>query len=144
VSAHPSIPAVSSLRAPRSRDITAIACAFSAGVHAGLVPEHLHEAPRLGVAFAGASALLVVFGVALLRLPRSLWPPAGAALLLAALIAGYALSRTSGIAPLGAEREPIDALGVATKVVEAVGLAAAIACLLAQRADRSRPRAGRT
>jgi hypothetical protein len=41
--------------------------------------------------------------------------------------------------PLGAEREPIDALGVATKAVEAVGLAAAIACLLAQRADRSRP-----
>jgi hypothetical protein len=136
--AHSSRPVAPSLRILRSRDITAVACAFSAGVHASLVPEHLHEAPRLGVAFAGASAVLIVLAVALLRWPRSLWPPAGAALLLAALIAGYALSRTSGIAPLGAEREPIDALGVATKVVEVVGLAAAMSCFRARTPRRLR------
>jgi hypothetical protein len=44
----------------RTRDIAVLACAISAGVHAGLVPSHLHESGRLAGAFAVAAALTAV------------------------------------------------------------------------------------
>jgi hypothetical protein len=48
------------------------ACAISAGAHAGLVPDHLREAPQLGVAFVVAAGLLVAADTALAIRPGSL------------------------------------------------------------------------
>jgi hypothetical protein len=73
------------------------ACAISAGAHDGLVPEHLREAPQLGVAFVVAAGLLVAADTALAIRPGSLRATRGAALLLAGLIGFYAASRITGI-----------------------------------------------
>ena len=102
------------------------ACAISAGAHAALVPEHLREAPQLGVAFVVAVGLLVAAAVALAIRPDSLRAARGAALLLAGLIAFYAASRSTGIPLLEPHAESLDAVGVTTKLVEGVGLVFAL------------------
>jgi hypothetical protein len=101
-------------------------CAASAGVHAGLVPEHLREEPRLGVAFIVAVALLLATGAVLVIRPAGRQVARAAALLFAGLIAAYAVSRTTGIPLLAADREAVDTVGVITNLVEALGLAAAL------------------
>ena len=102
------------------------ACAISAGAHAGLVPEHLREAPQLGVAFVVSVGLLGAAAVALAIRPECLRAAQGAAVLLAGLIALYAASRSTGIPLLEPHAEPLDAVGVTTKLVEAVGLVFAL------------------
>jgi hypothetical protein len=106
-----------------ARNVAVIACAISAGVHAGLVPEHIAEDPKLGVAFALASVLLVALAVALARSSRAAVP---AAVLLAVLIVSYGASRTVGLPLVREHTEPLDALGVIAKAIEAVGLIAAL------------------
>jgi hypothetical protein len=57
------------IRARRNRAAaTAVvfACAASAGIRAGIVAEHLREAPRLGIAF------IIAMGIELLGLPCAL------------------------------------------------------------------------
>ena len=49
-----------------------------------------------------------------------------AALLLAGLMVAYIASRTTGIPLLESEREAVDGVGIATNVVEAIGLAFAL------------------
>lgn len=108
------------------RDAAVLACALSAGVHAGLVPEHAHESAALAASFAAAAILAALVAVALRRSPGSAWPPLAACALFAGLIAAFALSRAAGL-PLGeGEREPLEALGVATNVIEIAGLIAAV------------------
>ena len=102
------------------------ACAISAGAHAGLVPEHLREAPQLGVAFVVSVGLLGAAAVALAIRPECLRAAQGAAVLLAGLIALYAASRSTGLPLLEPHAEPLDAVGVTTKLVEAVGLVFAL------------------
>ena len=102
--------------------IVVAACAVSAGAHAGLVPDHVREAPEVGVALVVAVALLLAAAIALAIRPDSLGAARGAALLLAGLIACYAASRTTGLPLLEPHVEPLDAVGVTTKLVEAVGL----------------------
>ena len=41
----------------RRTNLLALAVAFSAGIHAALVPEHLEEMPRLGELFVAAAAI---------------------------------------------------------------------------------------
>ena len=106
--------------------IVVAASAISAGAHAGLVPEHLREAPAVGVAFVVATAFLLAVAVALAIRPDSRGAACAAALLFAGLIAGYAASRTTGLPLLEPHVEPIDAVGVATKLVEAIGLVFAL------------------
>jgi hypothetical protein len=101
-------------------------CAVSAGAHAGLVPEHLREAPQVGVAFIVAAGLLLSASSALAIRADSLRAARGAALLLAGLVAFYAASRTTGIPLLEPHTEPLDVVGVTTKLVEALGLVFAL------------------
>ena len=107
---------------PPTTRIVVTACAVSAGVHAGLVPEHLREAPHIGVAFVVATGLLLATGTTLAIRPDSRRAACGAALLLAGLIASYAASRTIGIPLVEPHAEPLDAVGATTKLVEALGL----------------------
>jgi hypothetical protein len=113
------------------------ACAASAGAHAGLVPEHLHESRLLGAAFIASVVLLIAAGVALATRPDSAAVAALSAALLTALIAAYAASRTTGLPLLEPEPEPLDAVGLVTKLVELVGLACALR--LTQTAGGRRP-----
>ena len=106
--------------------IVIAACAVSAGAHAGLVPEHLREAPQIGVAFAVATGLLLAAATALAIRPGSLGAARSAALLLAGLVALYASSRTTGIPLLEPHTEQLDAVGATTKVVEGLGLVFAL------------------
>jgi hypothetical protein len=95
-------------------------------VHAGLVPEHLREAPQVGVTFVVAAGLLLAAATALVIRPGGLGVARGAALLLAGLVAFYAASRTTGIPLLEPRAEPLDAVGATTKMVEGLGLVFAL------------------
>jgi uncharacterized membrane protein len=113
-------------RARNARDIARLvvvaACAASAGVHAALVPEHLEHEPALGAAFVAAAVLTLALSAGLAIRPSSAAIASLATLVLATLIAAYALSVTTGIPGLSDGPERADAVGLATKAVEAAGL----------------------
>jgi hypothetical protein len=116
----------------------AFACAASAGIHAGLVPEHLREEPRLGVAFLLAVVLLLATAAALLLRPADRRVARAAALLLGGLVGAYALSRTTGIPLVAPDPEAVDSVGIAALAAELVG--AALALWLGQPIGRQRRR----
>ena len=80
----------------------------------------------MGVAFLVAIVLLIATGAALTVRPNDRRIAAAAAVLFAGLIVAYAISRASGIPLLAPDRETVDAVGLATKLVEATGLALAL------------------
>jgi hypothetical protein len=100
------------------RDAAVAACVTSAIVHGFLVREHASE-PLLAVPFALATAALAALAYGLTR-PAFRWAPPAAAALFAVLLVAYpVVTLASG--------EHFDALGIATKAVEAVGLGASLA-----------------
>jgi hypothetical protein len=107
------------------RDTVIVACAISAGIHAALTPDHFAEGLRAGVGFATGAALLAAVVLALTRRPDGNVALAGAASVLAGLIAGYVLAITTGLPVLHPEPEPVTGLALFTKAVEALGLLAA-------------------
>jgi hypothetical protein len=109
-----------------SRNVVLVACAASAGVHAGLVPSHLVENLWLGTAFAASAGLLLALIVSLWRAGDPRRPAAPAAAVLAALIVAYSLSRTVGLGPLEEDVERVDAIGLLTQGVQLAGLIAAL------------------
>ena len=106
--------------------VVVLACAASAGAHAGLVPAHLLEEPRLGVAFVVAVVLLLSALVAVSLRPSDRRVLAGAALVLFGLALAYLATRTIGIPVLDPEREGVDAVGVLTTSIEIAGVAFAL------------------
>lgn len=102
------------------------ACTASAGAHAGLVPAHLSGEPRLGVAFVLAVLVLVAAGAAVAARPGDRRVTAGAGLLLAGLMIAYVATRTTGIPWLDPQPEALDAVGIATNVVEGLGVLVAL------------------
>ena len=115
-----------------------VTCAVSAGIHGALAPEHFGEGTAAGVGFVAATAALAAVVVGLTLRPASVLALAGAATVLGGLLVAYALATTTGLPLFHPEPESIDALALATKVIEAIGLAAAAAALL-ERTSRSRP-----
>ena len=115
---------------PRPVALTAIvvvlAAAVSAGIHAGLVPEHLAEMPLLGVSFIVTVLALLAIAAALAIRPEAQLPASLAAFLFAGLILAYAASRTTGLPVLEPEPERVDAIGIVTVAVQLVGLLAAL------------------
>lgn len=105
------------------RDAVIVACAVSAGIHAGLVPEHFADGAGAGLGFAASALALAGLVVALTRRPLGAVPVAGSAVVLTGLLAGYALATTSGLPLLHPEPEPVETLALFTKGVEALGLA---------------------
>src|SRR5437763_5402442 len=114
-----------------NRTVLLLAGAASAGVHAGLAPEHLHEWAPLGAAFLAAATVAAAGVVALVLRPASRWPARLLGLLLGGLVVGYALTRLAALPPLDPEREPLDVLGVCTSALEAAGVVAAARLALA-------------
>jgi hypothetical protein len=107
-------------------NLVALALAVSAGVHAGLVPEHLRETPQLGVSFVLATALLLAVAAAIAIRPDDRRAVRAAQCLIAGLLAAYLASRTVGIPIFQPEVEHADALGVSTKAVEVLALLGAL------------------
>jgi hypothetical protein len=108
--------------------IVILACAISAGIHGALVQDHFHEGTGAGLGFVVATVLLALLAVLGTRTPTQSWLAAtGAAF--AGLIASYALVITTGVPVLHPEPEPIDALALFTKAVEAIGLVLATTLL---------------
>ena len=101
--------------------------ASSAGIHGGLVPAHAAEAPVLGAMFALSALLLAAIALRVDKAPGAAALVA-AALLFAVLLAAYVATRFVALAPL-THPEPIDLLGVATKLIEAGGLVLALRLL---------------
>jgi hypothetical protein len=83
-------------------------------VHLALVPDHLRQAPSLGVLFALDGAAFVILALASLRFNGARWRWPAVALLVATILAylGMVISR----------REAVDDLGVATKLIELAAL----------------------
>lgn len=100
-----------------TRAVAIGALATSAVVHVALVFEHGDELFLAG-AFAAAALAAAVAAFALTRVELAL-APVGAAVLLASLLVAYPLFS-------GASGDHVDALGLGTKTVEAIGLLAAI------------------
>src|SRR4029453_7721937 len=82
------------------------ACAFSAGTHLALAPEHLVESAALRLGCLPAAALLLALGLGAYTRPHSVRIPLLIALLSAALIAAYIASRSVGLPILHPGREP--------------------------------------
>lgn len=113
-------------------DLLIVACAISAGIHAALAPEHFAEGAGMGVAFAASAAVLAALTLGLTLQPAGLAGYATASIVLAGLLTAYVLTVANGLPLLHPQPERVDSLALATKAVEAVGLAAA--CRLAWRA----------
>ena len=115
---------------PRPVALSAIlvvfAAAVSAGIHAGLVPEHLGEMPLLGVSFILAVLVLLAIGAAVAVRPEAQLPASLAAFLFAGLILAYVASRTTGLPVLEPEPERVDAIGIVTVAVQLIGAFAAL------------------
>lgn len=94
------------------RDLAIVAAAVSAGIHAALAPAH-------GMPFVAAAVLLAAAAVWLTLRPSSTLAAVGAACVFGGLLGAYA-------AAVGVGGEPLDALALATKAIEAAGLVAAI------------------
>ncbi len=99
-----------------------VAGSISAGVQAGLAPEHLREWPPLGAAFIAAALVAFTAVTALAVHPAGVWASRGLGLILAGLIVAYASTRLVALPPLDPTREPLDTIGVYTNAVEAAGL----------------------
>ena len=98
------------------------ACTASAGAHAALVPQHLEHEPRLGAGFIAATVVLLAVAFVLIYSPTSPLAALATTLTLAALIGAYAVNVSAGIPWLTHAPEDTDAMGLATKAVEAAGL----------------------
>jgi hypothetical protein len=117
-----------------ARRLLVLACAASAGVHAALAPPHWAESTASGAAFGVAAVALAASAIALDRRPLSRLALSTAAALLAGLIGAYCVTRLSALPPLAEHAEPVDGLGLATKLVEGGGLICAL--VVGQRSAR--------
>ena len=105
-------------------DAVVLACAMSAGIHAALAPGHFRETPATGVGFAASAVLLGALAVVLTRRPSEA-AFAATVLVFAGMIGSYVLAVTTGIPGVHPDVDPVEGLALATKAVEAAGLALA-------------------
>ena len=105
-------------------DALIVICAISAGIHAALAPDHFRETTGAGVGFVAATVLLAVLAV-VLTLQPSQAALAAAAAVFAGLIGSYGLAVTTRIPVIHPDVDPLEGLALATKAIEAVGLALA-------------------
>jgi hypothetical protein len=113
-------------RATVAHEVLIASCATSAGIHAALAPEHLREEAAAGVGFLASAAVLAALCVALTYRPANRLAVGAAGAVLTGLLVAYALALTAGVPVLHSDPEPADGLGLVTKAIELVGLAAAL------------------
>lgn len=102
----------------RQWQLAAGALAFTSGfIHLALAPAHWEEGVLSGLFFLAAFATMTLCGIAFAARPSRHWYLFGAGTT-TALLAVYALTRMVA-SPFSDSPEPLDALGLLTKVVEA-------------------------
>jgi hypothetical protein len=117
--------------------LLALAVAFSAGIHAALVPEHLEEMPRLGHAFIAAAVLGGLLAIAVVSRPDERRISFLAGLFCLGQIAAWALFVSVPVPGFSGTPEPIETIALVSKAVELAGVALAFS--LAAPARTSRP-----
>jgi hypothetical protein len=118
------------------RTALVLAMAVSAGAHAALAPVHAAEAPLAGLLFGASAVALTALAVLVDRSGRR-GAIVASALLLGALLALYVLSRVTVVWPLE-HAEPVDAIGVITKLCETTGLVLALGLVEGRQRQRRR------
>src|SRR5262245_53637835 len=105
--------------------LLALCVTFSAGIHAGLAPEHLKEMPPLGYAFIAAAVLGGVLAWALLSRPDDPRIPLLAGLFCLIQITAWALFVTVHVPGFSGTPEAVETIAVVCKAVELAGVALA-------------------
>ena len=108
-------------------DIVILVCAISAGIHAALAPAHFEEGTAAGVGFVVAAIALGLAAIALTR-NASRYALLATGALLAGLIIVYVPVIATGLPVLHPDQEPVEALALCTKAIEAIGLVVAVGC----------------
>jgi hypothetical protein len=103
-------------------NVVAFGLAATAGVHAGLVPEHLREAPQLGALFVLATGMPLAVAAWVAIRPADWRAFRSAQFLITGLVVAYLASCTVGIPVFQPEVEHVDVLGVSTKAIEILAL----------------------
>jgi len=118
----------SATRASRARlgSAAAVALGAAGGIHLALVGQHAQQSPASGVFFAVAGIVELVLAAALWRAPGSRRTALAAGVTVGGLLVVYAASRLWSIPAFGG-REPVDTLGLLTKLLEVTGVALAAA-----------------
>ena len=123
--------------------LLALSLALSAGIHAGLTPEHLKEKPRLGDLFIAAAALGAAIAVAIISRPDDRRLAATGGLFCLAQIVAWILFVTIRVPLFPGTPEGIETIALVSKGVEAAGVALALALLSCPAAASTRPRLSR-
>ncbi len=103
----------------------AVALGAAGLVHLGLVGEHAKESLAAGVVFAAAGVVELLLAAALWRAPGSRRAALAAGVVVGGLLVLYAASRLADVPAFGG-REAVDALGLATKLLELAGAVLAV------------------
>jgi hypothetical protein len=114
---------------PPWRWLTALLLLVNAGVHIPLVPEHLDEAPYIGVLFILLSVACIVLAVVIVVVDTTwVWAASGTISLLA--LVTFVLSRTVGLPQIGDDvGNWTDPLGFPALASEALTVALAAGAL---------------
>lgn len=106
--------------------LLALTVALSAGIHAGLTPEHLKEMPRLGDSFIAAALLGSAIAVALVSRPDDHRLAAIAGLFCLGQIVAWVLFVTIAVPFFPGTPEGFETIALISKTVEAAGVALAL------------------
>src|SRR5262249_23079278 len=117
----------------RRAGLLALCVTFSAGIHAGLAPEHLTEMPPLGYAFIAAAVMGSVLAWALLSRPDDRRIPFLAGLFCLGQIATWALFVTVHVPGFSGTPEAVETIALVCKAVELAGVALAFPLALPRR-----------
>src|SRR5262249_52854701 len=107
----------------RRAGLLALCVPFSAGIHAGLAPEHLKEMPPLGYAFIAAAVMGSVLAWALLSRPDDRRIPFLAGLFCLGQIATWALFVTVHVPGFSGTPEAVQTIALVSKAAELAAVA---------------------
>jgi hypothetical protein len=108
------------------RGLLALTVAFSAGIHAALVPEHLREMPPLGYLFIFAAAVGAAIAIALVTSSNDSRIPLVAALFLFTQVVVWTLFVVLPIPGFTGTPEAVEPIALVCKAIELLGLALAL------------------
>lgn len=127
----------------RDRSVAAAALVVAAAAHVPVTPEHLREAPYMGIAFIGFTLAALALG-GWLTSSRSSTPLVAAWLLCAAAVATFVLTRVVPLPELaddvGNWTEPLALISIAAESVVLALTAQTVNRIASRRASSSTPR----